>query len=389
MRSRISSLATVLAFAFLFSNFSSADAMANPASVYCHEQGYTSDSRADAAGEYSVCQFPDTTECEEWAYFSGECKVGMYSVWETRTWAQPRVFEDVSARHENYSAITYLGSEGVIYGYPDGTFGPDRSINRVEALKIILGAAHVAVKDSDAAIAVGFRDTNQGEWYTPYLAKSVDLGIVQGYPDGTFHPNHTVNMVEALKMVSKAFQVDVSTVKVQGDPYDDVPSGQWYSSYVQYGKDANLLVVKDNKVFPAESMTRSRFSEMLFRLMYIKDKDLSAYAAAAATADVASRVSAQVKHIDVGTSGMTFVVEGQVNPDITVQKGDIVVVHFISNSGAHTWVVDGYNAFTSIVGEGSSASAVFVADTVGTFEYYCSVGEHRAMGMKGKFVVEN
>jgi len=47
--------------------------MANPASVYCHEQGYTLEIRTDADGEYGVCIFPDGSECEEWAYFRGEC----------------------------------------------------------------------------------------------------------------------------------------------------------------------------------------------------------------------------------------------------------------------------------------------------------------------------
>jgi putative hemolysin len=48
--------------------------LANPASVYCQEQGYTSEMRTDAdGGQYSVCIFPDGSECEEWAFFRGEC----------------------------------------------------------------------------------------------------------------------------------------------------------------------------------------------------------------------------------------------------------------------------------------------------------------------------
>jgi putative hemolysin len=48
--------------------------MANPASVYCQEQGYTLEMRTDAdGGTYGVCIFPDGTECEEWAFYRGEC----------------------------------------------------------------------------------------------------------------------------------------------------------------------------------------------------------------------------------------------------------------------------------------------------------------------------
>lgn len=48
--------------------------LANPASVHCEEQGYTLEIREDAdGGQYGVCIFPDGSECEEWAFFRGEC----------------------------------------------------------------------------------------------------------------------------------------------------------------------------------------------------------------------------------------------------------------------------------------------------------------------------
>ena len=53
--------------------------MANPASVYCGEQGGETDIRKDAGGgEVGYCQFDDGSECEEWAYFRGECKPGEF-----------------------------------------------------------------------------------------------------------------------------------------------------------------------------------------------------------------------------------------------------------------------------------------------------------------------
>jgi serpin B len=51
--------------------------MANPASVHCQEQGYDLEVRTDANGnQLGVCVFPDGSECEEWAYFRGECQPG-------------------------------------------------------------------------------------------------------------------------------------------------------------------------------------------------------------------------------------------------------------------------------------------------------------------------
>ncbi len=49
--------------------------LANPASVYCKEQGYDLEIRTDKeSNQYGVCIFLDGSECEEWAYYRGECK---------------------------------------------------------------------------------------------------------------------------------------------------------------------------------------------------------------------------------------------------------------------------------------------------------------------------
>jgi putative hemolysin len=49
----------------------------NPASVYCEQHGGKVDLRQDAAGGVAgICVFPDGSECDEWAFFRGECKPG-------------------------------------------------------------------------------------------------------------------------------------------------------------------------------------------------------------------------------------------------------------------------------------------------------------------------
>ena len=75
--------------------------------------------------------------------------------------------------------------------------------------------------------------------------------------------------------------------------------------------------------------------------------------------------------------------------EIRVRKGDKVRINFKSESGFHDWVVDAFNAKTKQVSGGQSSSVEFTADTAGTFEYYCSVGSHRSMGMVGKLIVED
>ncbi len=73
---------------------------------------------------------------------------------------------------------------------------------------------------------------------------------------------------------------------------------------------------------------------------------------------------------------------------IEVNEGDVVTINFVSTDGFHDWVVDEFDAATEKVNPGTPTSVTFVADKAGTFEFYCSVGEHRAMGMVGQLVVK-
>jgi predicted secreted protein len=63
------------------SNSKSSSELANPASKYCTDKGFTNELRTAADGsQYGVCMFPDGSECDEWAYSRGECKAGQYFV---------------------------------------------------------------------------------------------------------------------------------------------------------------------------------------------------------------------------------------------------------------------------------------------------------------------
>lgn len=74
--------------------------------------------------------------------------------------------------------------------------------------------------------------------------------------------------------------------------------------------------------------------------------------------------------------------------EIRVKKGDTVKIVFKNIDGFHDLTIGGYNVGTSRVGTGGTGMVEFVADKTGTFEYYCSVGSHRDLGMMGKLTVE-
>lgn len=97
--------------------------------------------------------------------------------------------------------------------------------------------------------------------------------------------------------------------------------------------------------------------------------------------DAAGNV-APVKELTVTNQGFVF------DPKtISVKKGDRVKITYTNGGGTHDFRVDGYNVGTNVLQGGQSQTIEFTADKVGSFEFYCSVGNHRAMGMKGTLTV--
>ncbi|KKR31519.1 MAG: Plastocyanin [Parcubacteria group bacterium GW2011_GWF2_39_8b] len=95
-----------------------------------------------------------------------------------------------------------------------------------------------------------------------------------------------------------------------------------------------------------------------------------------------SAMSPTVKEFTV--VGTNFSYEPKI---ITVKKGDTVKIIFKDNEGFHDLKISGYDVITERINAGSESSVQFVADKTGNFEYFCTVGNHRAQGMKGTFVV--
>ena len=73
---------------------------------------------------------------------------------------------------------------------------------------------------------------------------------------------------------------------------------------------------------------------------------------------------------------------------ITVKKGQTVRIELTITEGMHDWVLDEFSAATKQASSGDTVTVVFTADKSGEFEYYCSVGNHRAQGMIGTLIVE-
>ncbi len=94
-------------------------------------------------------------------------------------------------------------------------------------------------------------------------------------------------------------------------------------------------------------------------------------------------VTSETKEFVVTGTNFEFSVK-----EMRVSKGDRVRIVFRNAGGVHDWTIDEFGAATQVIQAGQEEVIEFVADKTGVFEYYCSVGNHRQLGMRGKLIVE-
>ena len=108
-------------------------------------------------------------------------------------------------------------------------------------------------------------------------------------------------------------------------------------------------------------------------------------------ANVQDMVATPVKEFTM-TSWMDKTADGKMSPhfslnEIKVKKGDTVKITITNTAGTHDFVLDEFNVAKETP-LNQPVVVEFVADKVGTFEYYCSKYNHRQLGQKGNLIVE-
>lgn len=107
-------------------------------------------------------------------------------------------FSDVNEDAWYADAVNTLASLGIVNGYPDGSFRPDQSITRGEFATITARLAYSA----DTGVVVNFSDVAADTWYYDNIQLNAYYGWVQGYPDGSFRPERNIARSEATKIVN-------------------------------------------------------------------------------------------------------------------------------------------------------------------------------------------
>ena len=104
-------------------------------------------------------------------------------------------FSDIST-HWAKNEITELSAKKIINGFDDGTFRPDFNCTRAEFVTIIVNAFNLT-----GGGEILYNDIQTGAWYTSAIAAAAQTGVINGYPDGGFHPEDKITREEAAVVI--------------------------------------------------------------------------------------------------------------------------------------------------------------------------------------------
>lgn len=198
--------------------------------------------------------------------------------------AHPSSFPDVSEANPAHNAIEYLASNSVITGLDNGTFDPNGTLKRAQAVKILvtwrgekLSASSSHFSDVDAT-------------YQPYVETALAKAWLAGYPDGTFHPYGFVTReqmailaVKSLGLGDQAVALTSSQVDSALRPFlDAVAVSPPARPFVALAVKRGLISGDNQRLNPLDAMTRAQFSILVFRAAGSLDPTLAGAAAPAA-----------------------------------------------------------------------------------------------------------
>jgi len=190
---------------------------------------------------------------------------------ETATLKPYKEFYDVDRDKENWTAVNYLSTKGIISGYPDGSFLPDKKVSRAELIKILV-AAH-GINPPMSRYNSCFIDVKT-QWFAPYVCYAKERGWVHGYFGGGFKPLWEINRAEAAKVILLAFDVELTTS--EREQYREIKRNKWYSVYSNTLRRKNLF---DAGVTfkPRRALKREEAAEIIFRVLVMKEQNAERY----------------------------------------------------------------------------------------------------------------
>lgn len=165
------------------------------------------------------------------------------------------------------SAIYNLRDKGVIAGYGDNTFAPNKSVSRFEFVKMLVSAFKLQVNTD----LIPFTDISDEHWCKNYVASAYKLGIIKGLTQQEFKGDNFITREDMSVMMCRLAElIGVNMQKAENALVSDIDSASAYAKEsVEKCIGSGLMIGSDGKFSPKEETTRAqcavvidRFTEM-------------------------------------------------------------------------------------------------------------------------------
>lgn len=180
----------------------------------------------------------------------------------------PGTFNDIPTSHKFYTSINYFGKLGIIKGFDDGTFRPEKDVTRSELLGIVLKSLDIA---PHGEIVTGiFQDVPSEHWVSPLVSEAVKRKIVSTERE-VFEPNRAVTRVEFLAILALASGENLPIGVTKS--WNDLSWSHWSHKYAQFSLRYRLIDNTDGITFkPNQPISRGEISEAVYRYLVAKNR---------------------------------------------------------------------------------------------------------------------
>ena len=154
-----------------------------------------------------------------------------------------------------------------LLGYEDGTVRPNGSISRAEVATVLFRLLKDDVRMQNLTKDNAYSDVSDTAWYAAAVSTLSKMGVISGYPDGTFRPNEAVTRAQAAVMLYgyAAFTGADVTARADLSAYSDagqIPS--WAMDAMQWANARRLIVGRDSShLVPDGKTTRAEMAAIL------------------------------------------------------------------------------------------------------------------------------
>lgn len=162
-----------------------------------------------------------------------------------------------------------------LLGYEDGTVRPNGSISRAEVATVLFRLLKDDVRMQNLTKDNAYSDVSDTAWYAAAVSTLSKMGVISGYPDGTFRPNAPITRAEFAAMIA-CFD---ETAKSADTPFTDI-SGHWAENAIGKAYGNGWVEGSSKTVFcPESNLTRAETATLLNRVLHRlpeKESDLLA-----------------------------------------------------------------------------------------------------------------